>query len=48
VQISIVQFVLVDDVAIEPIELLFGQKLAGEETRTAETFEASAVGADAC
>jgi hypothetical protein len=48
VQISIVQFILVDDVAIEPVELLFGQELAGEEARAAETFEASAVGADAC
>ena len=40
-QVTIVQSVLLDDVVIEPIEILIGQQLARKEPRTAETFKAS-------
>ena len=37
-QVTIVQSVLLDDVAIEPIEILIGQQLTGEESRPAQTL----------
>jgi hypothetical protein len=42
VQIAVVQFVFLDDVVIETVEILFGQQLSGEETRPAQAFETSA------
>ena len=42
VQIAIVQFVFLDDVMIETIEVLFGQQLAGEKPRPAQAFEPAA------
>ena len=42
VQVAVVQFVFLDDVVIEAVEILFGQQLAGEESRPAQAFESSA------
>jgi hypothetical protein len=48
VQVSIVQFVLADDVVFETVEILFRQQLTGEEARAAETLQAAADGAASC
>jgi hypothetical protein len=45
VQIAVVQFVLLDDIALQPIQVFFGEKLASEETGTAYAFEVTACGA---
>ena len=44
-QVPVVQLVLLDDVVVEPVEVLLGQELAGEEARPAQAFEPAAVGA---
>jgi len=41
-QVAIVQFVFLDDVMVETVEVLFSQQLTGEKPRPAQTFEASA------
>jgi hypothetical protein len=37
-QIAVVQFVLLNDVVLQAIEVFFGQQLAGEEAWAAETL----------
>ena len=43
-EVAIVQLVLRDDVLVEPVEVLFGQQLSGEEARPAKAFEPAASG----
>jgi len=35
VQIAVVQFVLLDDVMLQPVQVFFGENLAGKEAGTA-------------
>src|SRR5262249_24981619 len=42
VQVAVVKLVLLDDVALELVEVLVGEELAGEETWAAQADEASA------
>jgi hypothetical protein len=41
-QVAVVQPILVDDVAIKPVEVFVGEQLSGEETRPAQALQAAA------
>src|SRR5207247_457537 len=45
-KIAVVQFVLLDDVTLQPIQVLLGQELAGEEAGPAKAFQSGAYGTD--
>ena len=42
-QVPVMQLVLLDDVVVEPVEVLLGQQLPGEKAWPAQAFEAAAV-----
>jgi len=41
-QVTVVESVLINDVTLEPVEIVFGEQLSGKETRPAETFKPAA------
>jgi hypothetical protein len=45
VHVPVVELVLLDDVVVQPVEVLLGQQLSGEEAGPAEAFQAATGGA---